>query len=209
VPENATHTLQEIEGRLARLDARRAAPAASKGQLALELGAAPGKGGGEACGESFIAPEKTCHKGKGGSAAAPAAGGKASGSIEEEISRIRDLQVAHEEHANRSAHHPGTLGREVVAGLMAYKPGQDLKWSIYNRTHTIPAAELEGLSPRELSAAIYTKIEGKAPGRGQAFGSWFRLPEKEAAAPAPAPPPPAASFSGGGPGPHPAAGAAP
>lgn len=103
------------------------------------------------------------------------------------LDRIRDLQVAHEENANRSAHHPGTVGREVVAGLMAYKPGQDLNWSIYNQNHTIPAAELEGLSPRQISAAIYTKIKGKAPGRGQAFGDWFMAPGKEKAAAAPAP----------------------
>ena len=79
MPENAIHTLPEIEGRLARLDARKAAATVSKGQLGLDFGGAPAKGGGEACGESFIAPEKTCHKGKGGPAAAPAAGGKASG----------------------------------------------------------------------------------------------------------------------------------
>lgn len=116
--------------------------------------------------------------------------------LEQEISRLQKLQAAHEENANRSGHHPGSVGDEVIAGLQALnntsaygskKPGKPLRWNMYGKTHTIPESKLEGLSPRQISALIYTKVTGyKKPGRGQPFGDWFAVPsdaKPQAAAP--------------------------
>jgi len=105
--------------------------------------------------------------------------------LEQEISRLQKLQTAHEESANRSGHHPGSVAREVIAGLQALnntsdygskKPGKPLRWNIYGKNHEIPESKLQGLSPRQVSALIYTKVTGKKPGRGQAFGNWFVVP---------------------------------
>jgi hypothetical protein len=106
--------------------------------------------------------------------------------LEQEISRLRKLQMAHEESSNRSGHHPGTLAREVIAGLQALnnssdygskKPGKPLRWNIHGKNHEIPESKLQGLSPRQVSALIYSKVSGyKEPNRFQAFGGWFVVP---------------------------------
>lgn len=119
-------------------------------------------------------------------AAAGAGGGRAKGkpaeeqTLDQEISRLQKLQKAHEEHANRSGHHPGSDAREVIAGLQALskkQAGKPLRWNIHGKTHTIPESKLQGLSPRQVSALIYSKVTGyKKPGRGQPFGDWFVVP---------------------------------
>lgn len=105
--------------------------------------------------------------------------------LDQEIKRLQQLQKAHEESANRSGHHPGSVAREVIAGLQALnnssdygskKPGQPLRWNIHGKNYEIPDSKLQGLSPREVSALIYTKVSGYKPGPGQAFGSWFAVP---------------------------------
>jgi len=105
--------------------------------------------------------------------------------LEQEISRLQKLQMAHEESANRSGHHPGSVAREVIAGLQALnnssdygrkKPGKLLRWNIYGKNHEIPESKLQGLSPRQVSALIYTKVTGYKPGPGQGFGDWFAVP---------------------------------
>jgi hypothetical protein len=61
-------TLDGLEDRLERLDARRKE---APGQMGLDFtGSGQGPGGGEPCGNSWIDPNKECHKGAGGGAAA-------------------------------------------------------------------------------------------------------------------------------------------
>ena len=99
--------------------------------------------------------------------------------LDQEIKRLQQLQKAHEESANRSGHHPGFVAREVVAGLQALstkEAGKPLRWNIHGKNHEIPESRLRGLSPRQVSALIYTKVSGYKPGPGQAFGSWFAVP---------------------------------
>lgn len=105
--------------------------------------------------------------------------------LDQEISRLQKLQKAHEENANRSGRHPGTVAREVIAGLQALnnssaygskKPGKPLRWNIHGKNHEIPESKLQGLSPRQVSALIYTKVTGHKPGPGQGFGDWFAVP---------------------------------
>lgn len=109
--------------------------------------------------------------------------------IEQEIRRLRTLQKAHEESANISGHYPGVVAREVIAGLLALnntsdygskKPGKPLRWNIHGKNHEIPESKLQGLSPRQLSALIYSKVSGyKKPYPGQPFYSWFAVPSDE------------------------------
>lgn len=99
--------------------------------------------------------------------------------LDQEIKRLQQLQKAHEESANRSGHHPGSVGSEVISGLQALstkQAGKPLRWSIHGKNHEIPESKLQGLSPRQISALIYTKVSGYKPGPGQAFGSWFAVP---------------------------------
>lgn len=169
-----------------RLDAKRIKNA--EGQLDLL-----GDGKGIKCGDGWIRPDYDCSKGKG-----PASGAAARAktdkprvaadpkSIDQEIRRLQKLQADHEEHANRSGHHPGVIAREVIAGLQAFnggsdygrrKPGEGLSWSIHGQNHQIPESKLQGLSARQLSALIYTKINGGKPSPGQPFGDWFAEPQ--------------------------------
>jgi hypothetical protein len=105
--------------------------------------------------------------------------------LDQEISRLQKLQKAHEENANRSGRHPDSLAREVIAGLQALnnssdfgskKPGKPLRWNIHGKNYEIPESKLQGLSPRQVTALIYTKITGYKPGPGQGFGDWFAVP---------------------------------
>jgi hypothetical protein len=103
----------------------------------------------------------------------------AASNLDQEIKRLQQLQKAHEESANRSGHHPGSVGREVIAGLQALSTrpaGKPLRWNIHGKNHEIPESKLQGLSPRQVSALIYTTVSGYKPGPGQAFGSWFAVP---------------------------------
>jgi hypothetical protein len=99
--------------------------------------------------------------------------------LDQEIKRLQQLQKAHDESANRSGHHPGVVGYAVIAGLQALsskQAGKPLRWNIHGENHEIPDSKLQGLSPRQVSALIYTKVSGYKPGPGQAFGNWFAVP---------------------------------
>lgn len=103
-------------------------------------------------------------------------------SVDDEIKRLQRLQAEHEESSNRSGHHPGTVAREVILGLQALqnrKEGKPLRWNIHGKNYQIPATALQGLSPRQLSALIYTKVNGNRPNPYQAFGDWFMEPKAE------------------------------
>lgn len=172
----AADRLSEIINRLQRLDAKaKAAP----GQLGFDLsGGGIGPNGGVQCGAGWIDPNKECHK-NGGDQQAPKTGSQHGTGIDQEVKRLQELQKAHTEHANRSGHHPGHVGVEVIAGLQALskrRPGTPLRWNIHGKNHEIPENKLQGLSPRQLSALIYTKVSGHKPGPGQAFGDWFAVP---------------------------------
>jgi hypothetical protein len=84
-PEEAT--LDSLEARLQRLDARRVKQA--PGQLGFDLGAG-GEGTGQPCGESFISQAYTCRKGQGEAAAAKP---KAFVSMEDRIMAATDKHV--------------------------------------------------------------------------------------------------------------------
>lgn len=117
-------------------------------------------------------------------AAAAAEAKPKAGSVDDEIKRLQRLQAQHEEDSNRSGRYPGHVGREVIAGLQALqnrKEGKPLRWNIHGKNYQIPAAALQGLSPRQLSALIYTKVEGNKPNPYQAFGTWFMEPKTESA----------------------------
>ena len=180
--------LSLVVERLQRLDAKvKAAP----GQMGLDFSAPPppppkpkpaaaskGKGSGEPCGQGWISRDKDCHK-NGGGQQAPTTRSQHGTGIDQEVKRLQELQKAHTEHANRSGHYPGHIGVEVIVGLQALskkKPGTPLRWNIHGKNHEIPENKLQGLSPRQLSALIYTKVSGHKPGPGQAFGDWFAVP---------------------------------
>lgn len=109
--------------------------------------------------------------------------------IDTEISRLQKRQKQASEHAMRSGHHSDVMPNAVIAGLQALKnkkDGKPLRWEIHNKTYQIPEAKLRGLSPREITAEIYTRVFGKKPSRGQAYFDWFAVPGTASKTPKPA-----------------------
>lgn len=106
--------------------------------------------------------------------------------IDSEIRRLQKRQKAASDHAMRSGHHSDVLPNAVIAGLQALKnkkEGKPLRWEIHNKTYQIPEAKLKGLSPREITAEVYTRVFGGKPSRGQAYYDWFAVPSQTSKAP--------------------------